>query len=269
MLKYSFYLSLSRCHLFLSDQFQNTTLHLCSITNMLNIIVSSILSWKPHIINITKYPQKLGVLYRCHNIFSWKVISCLQVSYSLQYRSSTAQIFGIFLPPPIYWPECNQKPSISLILWGSPLFQPSLSVQHDVAALSLFYRYCFGHTSHELSAHVPTTNAWAHDSHLAVASHNTCVETIHARCDHDDIPFFPQIVKMRNFFLSLSPLPIIFFLMKSQVCTHLRSSYWIIYSFTSHVFLSSEMAMIGACFACAMSVKIGEERRQSCALIFF
>ena len=99
----------------------------------------------------------------------------------------------------------------------------TLSLCRKVASLSLFYRYYFGHCSHELDACIPPPMARPCSTRQASFAHNYCVELSNARINRFSDGLFPSTSCLWNslpssVFIASFNLPSF----KKQVYHHLR-----------------------------------------------
>ena len=98
-----------------------------------------------------------------------------------------------------------------------------LSLRRNVASLSLFYCYYFGHCSDELATCIPPPMARPRSTRQATFAHNYCVELSNARINRFSDGFFPSTSHLWNS-LPSSVFPASFNLpsFKRQVYHHLR-----------------------------------------------
>ena len=73
-----------------------------------------------------------------------------------------------------------------------------LSLRRQVASLSLFYRYYFGHCSRELIGCVPPPLPRPRNTRQAVSCHQHCVKIDNSRIARYDVCFFPSTSKLWN-----------------------------------------------------------------------
>ena len=192
---------------------------------MLGISITSTFSWKPHIVNLAKSAsQKLGMLYRCRDYFTPEQLLSIYRGLIRPCMEYCSHIFNSSTST--YLLDRVEAKAFRLI--NSPTITSSfssLSLRRDVAALSLFYRYYFGHCSRELVACVPPPKTWPRNTRQAVSAHEYCVETGHARIARYDQSFFPSTSKLWNSLPShVFPPSYNLSLFKSQVFYHLRGA---------------------------------------------
>ena len=166
--------------------------------NILELQISSTLSWRDHIVQITKSAsKKLGVLFRCKQYFNSAQLFKLYTGFirpCLEYCSHT---WG-FSP---YTFLLNRVESKAMRLIGDPSLTSTLdplSLHRKLASLSLFYRYYFGHCSDELAACIPPSMAQPRSTRQASFAHNYCVELSNARINRFSDGFFPSISRLWN-----------------------------------------------------------------------
>ena len=170
--------------------FQNIEIFPLHSINILGVQIASNLSWKEHIVQISKSAsKKLGVLFRCRNVFSshqlLKLYVCL-IRPCLEYSS---HIWGA--SPYTYLLDRIESKAFRLI--NDPVLTSALdplSLRRKVASLSLFYRYYFGHCSDELVGCIPSPLRRPRGTRQAASSHRYCVEIGNPRIDRYGDCFF-------------------------------------------------------------------------------
>ena len=182
--------------------------------NVLGIQISSGLSWRDHIVQITKSAsKKLGVLFQCKQYFNsarlFKRYTGLEEHYIVATGPKTSP--QVTSPCLEYCSHIwGSSPDTSLLsrveskaicLIGDPSLTSTLdplSLRRKVASLSLFYHYCFGHCSEELAACIPPPMALPHSTRQASFAHNYCVELSNARINQFSDGFFPSTSRLWN-----------------------------------------------------------------------
>lgn len=140
----------------LSLQMSNSNLQEKDTISLLGLTVSSDLSWKSYIQNVSKKAaQRIGSLYRASRYLSPESVLYL---YKATIRPLMEYCCHIWAGAPkthLQLLDRVEKRIKNLI--GQPLANEllPLSVRRDVASLSLFYRYYFGKCSSALSESVP------------------------------------------------------------------------------------------------------------------
>ena len=191
--------------------------------NILDLQISSSLSWRDHIVQIAKSAsKKLGVLFRCKQYFNGAQLFKLYTGFIRPCLEYCSYIWG----SSPYTSLLDRIESKAIRLIGDPSLTSTLdplSLRRKVASLSLFYRYYFGHCSDELAACIPPPMAWPRSTRQATFAHNYCVELSNARINQFSDGFFPSTSHLWNS-LPSSVFPASFNLpsFKRQVYRHLR-----------------------------------------------
>ena len=191
-------ISLSKSFFDFNIIFENSIIHPLDSINILGINITSNLSWKPHISAIAKSAsKKLGILFRSRRYFSSNQLLKLYRGLIRPCMEYCSHIWG-GSPSTLLLDRVESK-AIRLINCASLTsnLEP-LSLRHDVAALSLFYRYYFGHCSRELAACVPPDMVRLRSTRQATLSHNFCVYIGNSRIDRFDVCFFPSTAHLWN-----------------------------------------------------------------------
>ena len=174
--------------------------------NILGPQISSSLSWRDHIVQIAKSAsKKLGVLFRCKQYFNSAQLFKLCTGFIHPCLEYCFHIWDSFP----YTSLLNRVESKAIRLIGDPSLTSTLdplSLRREVASLSLFYRYYFGHCSDELAACIPPPMAQPLSTWQATFAHNCCVELSNARINRFSDGFFPSTSCLWNspFFCILS-----------------------------------------------------------------
>src|ERR1700755_1810612 len=135
--------------------FENTQLKPSSVLNILGVSFSSDLSWKDHIISLSKLASKrLGVLRRLQYFFTPSQLLALYRGVVRSCMEYASHIWGVSTHTALL----EKVESRAFLLINSPALTnslQSLSTRRIVASLSLYYRYYNGHFSSELSRRIP------------------------------------------------------------------------------------------------------------------
>jgi hypothetical protein len=177
--------------------FDNDPLTTCNSLNILGLNFNSDLSWREYILELAKRAsQKLNVLFRFRKFFSPYQLKTLYVSSIRPCMEYCCHIWGGSSSCHIL--DRFQSKAFRLI--SSPLIDPipSLSHRRDVASLSLFYRYYFGHCSLELSNCIPPPLHRPRLTRQAVDSHQYAVALSQNRIQRYAHSFFPRVSSMWN-----------------------------------------------------------------------
>src|SRR6201990_827065 len=123
--------------------------------NILGLNINNKLSWKPHITMVAKVAyKKLGVLFRLREFFSSEQLLQIYKSLIRPCMEYCSHIWGGSDSSSLL----DRVESEAIRLINCPLLSSSpdpLSLQRDVGALSLFYRYYNRRCSRELASLIP------------------------------------------------------------------------------------------------------------------
>ena len=185
-------ISLSTCNSYPPIIFEDNSIEPLSSINILGIQISSKFSWRSHIIQIAKSAsKKLGVLFRCRKFFTSAQLFKLYIGLIRPCLEYCSHIWGS--SPAVFLLDRVQSKAIRLINDHSLTSSlDSLSLRREVASLSLFYRYYFGHCSAELRDRVPRPLRRPRCTRQAVASHQYSVELCNHRIERCSDCFFPS-----------------------------------------------------------------------------
>ena len=204
--------------------FEDNSIEPLSSINILGVQISSNLSWRNHIIQITKSAsKKLGVLFRCKKFFSSVQLFKLYIGLIRPCLEYCSHVWGS--SPSVSLLDRVESKAIRLIndhaLTSS--LDP-LSLRRKVASLSLYYRYYFGHCSSELFERIPQSLRRPRSTRQAALSHRYSVELCNPRIDRYGDCFFPSTSKLWNS-LPASVFPDAYNLdsFKRKVYQHLRT----------------------------------------------
>ena len=188
--------------------------------NILDIQISSSLSWRDHIVQTAKSAsKKLGVLFLCKQYFNSAQLLKLYTGFIRPCLEYCSHIWGS--SPYTSLLDRIEPKAIRLI--GDPSLTSTLdplSLRRKVASLSLFYRYYFGHCSEELAACIPPPMARPHSTRKAPFAHNYCVELSYARINRFSDPSTSCLWNSLPSSVFLASINLSFF--KRQVYHHLR-----------------------------------------------
>ena len=151
-----------------SLQMTNSTIQESSAISLLGLTVSSDLSWKTYIQNVSKKAaQRIGSLYRASRYLPPESILHL---YKATIRPLMEYCCHLWAGAPkthLHLLDRVEKRAKNLI--GQPLANEllPLSVRRDVASLSLFYRYYFGRCSSALSESIPKPKVFSRSTRRA------------------------------------------------------------------------------------------------------
>ena len=165
---------------------------------MLGLLFSSDLTWKPHITQLAKSAsQKLGVLFRFRNYFNSRQLLTLYVGTIRPCMEYCSHVWGH--SPGVELLDRVESKAFRLIA-SPPLTAslPSLSCRRDVASLSLFYKYYFGHCSGELAGCVPPPLARPRATRQSDQAHSFSVELSNSRIERYSRSFFPATSVLWN-----------------------------------------------------------------------
>ena len=153
--------------------FENNEILPLNSINILGIQVASNLSWRDHIINITKSAyKKLGILLRCREYFSSTQLLKIYKGLIRPCLEYCSHIWGA--SSYTYLLDRVESKAIRLIGDASVTSSlDSLSLRRKVASLSLFYRYYFGHCSGELAGCIPPPLARPRNTRRATHAHSS------------------------------------------------------------------------------------------------
>ena len=166
--------------------------------SILGVNINSRLSWKSHIVEISKAAsKKLGVLFRCKSFFSSEQRYQLVKTTILPSLEYCCHIWGG--SPSTYLLDRVWSKAKRLI--DSPMLSSSLdplSLRRDVASLALFYRYFHQHCSSELAGCMPPPLRRPRNTRQAASSHKYCVEIPSSRLARVNACFFPSTSRLWN-----------------------------------------------------------------------
>ena len=191
-------ISLSANCSFPSIIFEDNSIEPLSSINILGVQISSNLSWRNHIIQITKSAsKKLGVLFRCRKFFSSIQLFKLYTGLIRPCLEYCSHVWGS--SPSVSLLDRVESKAIRLIndhtLTSS--LDP-LSLRRKVSSLSLYYRYYFGHCSSELLERIPQSLRRPRSTRQAAFSHRYSVELCNPRIDRYGDCFFPSTSRLWN-----------------------------------------------------------------------
>ena len=180
--------------------------------------------WKPQITVVARAAyKKLGVLFRVWDFFPL-------LSYSTYTRVSSALVWSTALISvgsggSGFIRLLDRVESKAKRLINCPVLSSSLDplyLRRDIGALSLFYRYCRGKCSRELSTRVPPPLRRPRSTRGAVSAHEFCVDVSNSRLVHCGASFFPATSVLWNSLpSSVFPTQFNFPHFKACVCAHL------------------------------------------------
>ena len=178
--------------------FDNSLLDPLDSINILGINVTSNLSWQSHISTIAKSAsKKLGILFRCRRYFSPEQLLQLYKGLIRPCMEYCSHVWGN--SPCTRLLDRVEAKAVRLI--NSPHLTSKLeplSVRRQVASLSLFYKYYFGHCSRELIGCIPPPLPRPRNTRQAVSCHQYCVKVDNSRIARYDVCFFPSTSKLWN-----------------------------------------------------------------------
>ena len=170
--------------------FQDSIIQPTSSINMLGVQINSSLSWREHIVQISKTASKqMGILFRCRPFFTSEQLLQVYKGLIRPRLEYCCHVWGGSPSTPIL----DRVESKAVRLINSPTLTnslPSLKCRRDVASLALFYRYYFGQCSRELTTCVPPARVWIRPTRRAQVSHPYCVDLGHPRIDRYAKSFF-------------------------------------------------------------------------------
>ena len=181
-----------------SITFEDNSIEPLSSINILGVQISTNLSWRNHIIQITKSAtKKLGVLFRCRKYFSSIQLFKLYVGLIRPCLEYCSHIWG----SSSFVSLLDRVESKAIRLINDPsLTTPldPLSLRRKVACLSLYYRYYFGHCSSELLDRIPQPLRRPRCTRQAAVSHRYSVELCNPRIGRYNDCFFPSTSRLWN-----------------------------------------------------------------------
>ena len=156
--------------------FENTELKSSPVLNILGVSFSRDLSYKDHIVSLTKQASKrLGVLRRLQNFFTPPQLLALYRGVVRPCMEYASHIWG----GSTHTALLERVESRAFHLINSPALTnslQSLSARRTVASLSLYYRYYNKHCSSELSCRIPPPLRRARATRLSTYSHPFSVQ---------------------------------------------------------------------------------------------
>ena len=156
--------------------FENTELKPSPVLNILGVSFSRDLSYKDHIVSLTKQASKrLGVLRRLRNFFTPSQLLALYRGVVRPCMEYASHIWG----GSTHTALLERVESRAFHLINSPALTnslQSLSARRTVASLSLYYRYYNRHCSSELSDRIPPPLRRARATRLSTHSHPFSVQ---------------------------------------------------------------------------------------------
>jgi hypothetical protein len=168
--------------------------------SMLGIVVTSDLSWKSHIVSISKRAaRKLGFLFRAKKFFTPSQLLILYKSQVRPLMEYCCHIWGGAPASALAILDRLQSKAIRLI--GDPDLSSnlqSLAHRRAVSSLCLFYRYYHGRCSTELTNSVPPPMLFSRSTRLAESSHRFSVKLPTSRTAKHASSFFPRTTKLWN-----------------------------------------------------------------------
>ena len=170
------------------------------LNRYLGVRITKNVSWTEHIRNILQtVSQKMGLLYKTWLFFSDKQLSTIYKSCipsQIEYCSSVwggdgCVALGIL--GRIQYKDCD--------LIKSPLLTnqlPTLQLRREVASLSLFYQYFYGHCSDELLAIIPPPLHRSCPTWDVQLAHSHSLAVPFCRKSSCQVSFRPRLVKLLN-----------------------------------------------------------------------
>ena len=176
-------LSLSTDREFPLIHFQDTALQYSNEVNILGLTIDAGMTWKTHIQNLTQAASaKIAILFRCRPFFS---SSDLLRIYKGLIRPCMEYCSHIWSGSAHVWLLDRIENKVKRLINDPGITDQlcSLSVRRKVSAISLFYKYYFGHCSAELRHIIPRSRFWGRDTRAFRASHRYCVDPGNCRLD--------------------------------------------------------------------------------------
>ena len=169
-------ISLSIDHSYPEIFFNENNIQPLESFSILGVNINNRLSWKSHIVEISKAAsKKLGVLFRCKSFFSseqqYQLVKITNL-HSLAYCCHIWRGYSSNYLIDRVWSKAKR-------LIDSPTLSSSLdplSLRRDVASLALFYRYYHHHYSVKLSGSMPPPLRRLRNARKVASSHKCCVE---------------------------------------------------------------------------------------------
>jgi hypothetical protein len=165
--------------------FENTQLNPSAVLNILGVSFSRDLTWKDHVVSLTKQASKrLGVLRRLQRFFTSDQLLALYKGIVRPCMEYASHIWGY--SPPSHTVLLDRVEARAFRIINDPVLTnclQSLSTRRIVASLSLFYRYYNGHCSSELSNRLPPPLRRVRATRLSIQSHPFSVQLVNPRLD--------------------------------------------------------------------------------------
>jgi hypothetical protein len=178
--------------------FENTQLKPSPLLNILGVSFSRDLSWKDHIISLSKSASKrLGVLRRLQNFFTPPQLLALYRGVVRPCMEYASHVWG----GSTHTARLEKVESKAFRLIHSPPLTDSLqslSARRTVASLSLYYRYYNGHCSSELSSRMPPSLRRARTTRLSTQSHPFSVQLSDPRLNRYSLSYMYTTGKVWN-----------------------------------------------------------------------
>ena len=180
--------------------FDSTPLEKESSVRLLGVNISSNLLWHDHVMSIAKQAsKKLGFLYRCKSFFNAQQLCLIYKSFIRPCMEYCCHVWGAAAKTTLDLLDRVQNRAIRLINdSGITNKLDSLKHRRDVADLTIFYKYSYGHCSKEVSEIMPSREKRVRKTRAGTTPPGRAVTLSTVRTSKFQNDFFTRTAKKWN-----------------------------------------------------------------------